>query len=902
MVLINQGNITGGMQGSGGRAGYGGIGVALGGAATFTNNGTVTGGAANTANPQVGGVGGDGLELVTGAVATNNGLIAGGGGGGDYFIPSYMFYGAGGAGAIINGATLTNAGTILAGAVDPEYGENYSEVAGVEIAGGVLINSGTIRGAGGLLATGKYGPHKYPGIGAGVDELLASTVTNTGLIMGGGGGAQNYVALIGAYGAYFKNGGVLSNGGTIAGGAAATTTINYIALGGHGGGGADMTLASLHNTGLVSGGTGGYGFQGGGTGGIGLNLVATTVTNIGTIAAGSGGAGYVQGGTGGAGIHGTAIAGVTLSANLLTNSGGIRGGVGGSGTNYGGGGGGGVFLQAAATVINAGTITAGAGGAGSERGGVGGIGLYMEGGKLTNTGRIAGGAGNANEGQGGAGLFLFLGSGSNAGTITGGAGGAGTISQIGGYGAYIFDGATLTNTGVISAGASGAGSKADGAGNIGIRLGGATLITSGTISGAAGGAGPNGTKGPAGDAVYAYGNGNTIILDPGAVFNGLVVNAPGYANPLEFAGTSTIAVTGIGTAFTNFSNLSFASGAQRTIEGGTIGLTTGQIIAGFAAHDKIILDSFAVTGVGDVAGSDIKLIDGGRTVTLDLTGTLARDLIVTNGTGTAGVAVATHTVAVTLNTSNSFELITSGGTTSASVITSGGTQVVFAGGTASATNVRNLGQEAVYGKILGMTVSSGGYATVYSGGIASNTHISGGTLEVKSGGSSPPNVYFAGSGGEFTIDSPSMPTAIISGFAAGDKIKLAAVTYASSDTVSVKTAGVVTISASGKAYNLNIAGAKAGETDFVFGSGSLLTKTAEQPKMAFAAAQPTAAPGSFVLPPLAEVAARDFALNVSAASRPAAEYSVSAHHLAGATFDLLSLVHRGGVETTIPLH
>ena len=173
---------------------------------------------------------------------------------------------------------------------------------------------------------------------------------------------------------------------------------------------------------------------------------------------------------------------------------------------------------------------------------------------------------------------------------------------------------------------------------------------------------------------------------------------------------------------------------------------------------------------------------------------------------------------------------------------------------------------------------------------------------MKSGGSSPPNVYFAGSGGEFTIDSPSMPTAIISGFAAGDKIKLAAVTYASSDTVSVKTAGVVTISAGGKAYNLNIAGAKAGETDFVFGSGSLLTKTAEQPKMAFAAAQPTAAPGSFVLPPLAEVAARDFALNVSAASRPAAEYSVSAHHLAGATFDLLSLVHRGGVETTTPLH
>jgi hypothetical protein len=65
-----------------------------------------------------------------------------------------------------------------------------------------------------------------------------------------------------------------------------------------------------------------------------------------------------------------------------------------------------------------------------------------------------------------------------------------------------------------------------------------------------------------------------------------------------------------------------------------------------------------------------------------------------------------------------------------------------------------------------------------------------------------------------------MPTAIISGFAAGDHVNLAALTYSKTYTAAVKTAGVVTISAGAKTYALHIAGATVGETNFTLGSAS----------------------------------------------------------------------------------
>jgi hypothetical protein len=86
-----------------------------------------------------------------------------------------------------------------------------------------------------------------------------------------------------------------------------------------------------------------------------------------------------------------------------------------------------------------------------------------------------------------------------------------------------------------------------------------------------------------------------------------------------------------------------------------------------------------------------------------------------------------------------------------------------------------------------------------------------------------------------------MPTATITGFIAGDTIGLAGVVYNKYDTVTVKTAGIVSVVTPGKTYNLNIAGATVGEQDFAFGAGSLLTKRAVMvPKMQFIAPAKTA--------------------------------------------------------------
>ena len=151
-----------------------------------------------------------------------------------------------------------------------------------------------------------------------------------------------------------------------------------------------------------------------------------------------------------------------------------------------------------------------------------------------------------------------------------------------------------------------------------------------------------------------------------------------------------------------------------------------------------------------------------------------------------------------------------GGMAPSNTVISGGSEYVFSGGTA-----------------YGTTVSNGGYEYITSGGVESGGKIASGVLEIANGGGVSGGVTFTGSGGELMIDSTAMPTAVISGFAPGDSIKLAAVAYDSAtDSVGVLSAGVVTVTADGATYDLNIAGAYVGETNFVIGDGLLLTEAA----------------------------------------------------------------------------
>jgi hypothetical protein len=145
-------------------------------------------------------------------------------------------------------------------------------------------------------------------------------------------------------------------------------------------------------------------------------------------------------------------------------------------------------------------------------------------------------------------------------TGTGGAGGAGVYLGAG----------TLTNTGIITGGAGGLGLAQGGAGGVGVWLDYGTLVTSGTITGGAGGHG-NVSDGATGDAVvFAQSNpfyAATLIIEAGAVFNGLVVASLTAHDVLELGGSAAGTIGGLGTDFTNFPTITEAAGAHWTLDG-----------------------------------------------------------------------------------------------------------------------------------------------------------------------------------------------------------------------------------------------------------------------------------------------------------------------------------------------
>ncbi len=345
-----------------------------------------------------------------------------------------------------------------------------------------------------------------------------------------------------------------------------------------------ITMLTNETGGTINGAAGGAGFAGG-AGGVGVsnaNMIAT-LTNSGTISGGDGGSGILGGGAGGVGVSNAG------TIETLTNSATISGGNGaGGGRDLGGAGGVGVSnANMIATLTNSGTISGGTGGNEfySGAGGAGGAGLSNSGviTTLTNSGAIYGGLGGNqfrgnNFGAGGAGI-------TNVGTI-----------------------ATLTNGGTISGGADGAGGELR-AGNAILSTGSIGLIAnSGQIDGNVeidnqasvtiyGGTGTTFGKWTGGtisvgngDLDFAGGNtalGDNIVVNGG---RGTVFNS----DPLSIAAPQSI--TG------NFDQ----SGAG-VLDFGVAGDTPGQYgalaITGFATLDGglglDLLNGFKLT-VGDV--------------------------------------------------------------------------------------------------------------------------------------------------------------------------------------------------------------------------------------------------------------------------------------------------------------
>jgi len=184
-----------------------------------------------------------------------------------------------------------------------------------------------------------------------------------------------------------------------------------------------------------------------------------------------------------------------------------------------------------------------------------------------------------------------------------------------------------------------------------------------------------------------------------------------------------------------------------------------------------------------------------------------------------------------------------------------GQQFLYSGGVSSNSRIRTGGQEQVFagGKSIATTVFSGGIENVNSGGTAKDTVISGGTVNLLVGAKTAGEITFAASRSELVISGTKMPTAEITGFAPGDKIQFKNIKYSKNENVSV-TNGEVTINDGKKHYTLKIAGAEAGENNYVFGSGSVLTETAS-PSMTFLHPAPTAAAQTALPPPVTAAAA-----------------------------------------------
>jgi autotransporter passenger strand-loop-strand repeat protein len=414
---------------------------------------------------------------------------------------------------------------------------------------------------------------------------------------------------------------------------------------------------------------------------------------------------------------------------------------------------------------------------------------------------------------------------------------------------------------------------------------------------------------------YYDGTQNTLNIAAGGIYEFL--NDSGMSDYINGTAAANIYVSGL---LEKIGGAGISEIQPTLTNTGTVLAATGTIQLDNPAD---LITGTLTEGIWEVSGGGALVFESAAPITTD-----AADIII-SGKGsniysgpTAGTSLLASLTsiaaggtlqlisagALTNPLSDAGTLILSGGTVTGLSVVSGGVSDILSGGIASATTVFNGGAQDVFngGKAKFAVVSSGGMefvssggiaisttikahgsSTVFAGGVASNVTIAGGTFDLLSGGTATGFIDFSGTGGELIIGSKTMPTTTISGFVHGDTIDLAGVTYATGATVTVATAGVVSIIDSGKTYSLNIAGATVGETDFVFGPGSLLTKT-----------NGAVSRMTFVTPTSAAAATQATALlqPPSPVTRAPAPPALSSAATPSATTDLLAMVANGGSQ------
>jgi collagen type I alpha len=509
--------------------------------------------------------------------------------------------------------------------------------------------------------------------------------TNSGTIIGGVGASPAYGSSAnggnGGQGAYFGNGS-LTNYGVILGGGGGTGSTNsfFGGIGGYGGDGAEIgNAATLNNFGTITGGSGGVGGSGsaipggGGTGGIGVYVVANsgspaTLVNSGDILGGVGGApGHSESGAPPAAAGGDGV--LFRNGGTLTNSLGIAGGA-----NYGGGRADAVYfgLGSALLILQPGAQFSGSvvanptfaysnvmelaagfglntlsGAIGSEYTGFGtvlvdpsanwtlsaantiaeGSSLVVEG-TLANIGTITGSGGTAaNYGSGSAGGTGVVGVDVSGGTlvnsarVAGGGGGAGATGGAfagnggtGGIGVNLVAG-SLINRGTVSGRAGGYGGNGVDTGGYGGNGGVAVYAQAGQVTNQAtivGGAGGSGGRGGSGGGIFAAnGNGGVgvvfpaggTLIDAGVIAGG--TGASGTADAVYFGTGASHLILDPGASFVGsvVANASFAN-ALELASGSGVGTLSGVIGAEYTGFTTVAVEpgaNWTLSGTNTIA-------------------------------------------------------------------------------------------------------------------------------------------------------------------------------------------------------------------------------------------------------------------------------------------------------------
>ncbi len=332
----------------------------------------------------------------------------------------------------------------------------------------------------------------------------------------------------------------------------------------------------------------------------------------------------------------------------------------------------------------------------------------------------------------------------NLGIVAGGPGVDNTALRggggVGGYGIELTTSGTIDNDGSIGGGVGGNGFIA-GPGGGGVYIAGGTLSNSGTISSGAPGSGEI-TLSVAVDAVQFGSLAGTLVIAPGAVFNGAVAGNSssdsivlGYGLGAPAGGGSPGTLAGLGTQFTGFSTVSVVHDGTWTIESG-VATVDSTAFVDLSATDTLVLSGGGtltnkLLGLGGLALSDghftLDPKGGAFGAGIVLTGA---DLTVAAGVSdtptTYGMDAAAVATAQTLV--NAGTLYGAGGAyvaTTGTVAGNGGGGVVFAAaGTITNTGTISGGFGGSGGGASSNTAGIGGIGVVLGeGGAGSNSGL-----------------------------------------------------------------------------------------------------------------------------------------------------------------------------------